>query len=227
MWRSWAAAPAQIFSPPVPVGGRSPFVDWPPPIVGGALLSRRWVGNLPSWIPAVPVPNRRRRAGQPDLGDKRPHRALAKRTSHGDAVVPVEHVVGAAALVELDGVHAAAGSDLGSNSLKPRPHVIRSRPELAVKTPRRLHRADDLADGHHRLTRWPEAADPFILQPPPAWPFRAGAAGHLAQDCQTVAAGWTAKQPTGHLGPVSPLPSAVKIIAGVLLYQSGAHAPGL
>jgi hypothetical protein len=40
-----------------------------------------------------------------NLGDKRPNRALAKRTSHGDAVAPVEHVAGAAAPVELDGVH--------------------------------------------------------------------------------------------------------------------------
>jgi len=61
------------------------------------------------WIRAVSVPDRRGRVVQPNLGDKRPNRALAKRTSHGDAVAPVEHVVGAAASVELDGVHPAAG----------------------------------------------------------------------------------------------------------------------
>ena len=106
---------------------------------------------MPMWIRAVLMPDRRGRVVQPNFGDKRPNRALAKRTSHGDAVVPVEHVVGAAASVELDGVHPAAGSDLDGDSLKPRPHVIGSRPELAVKVPRRLHRADNLADGHHRL----------------------------------------------------------------------------
>ena len=177
------------------------------------------------WIRAVLVPDRRGRAVQPNLGDKRPDRALAKRTGHGDAVVPVEHVVGAAASVELDGVHPAAGSDLGCDSLKPRPHVLGSRPEPAVKAPRRVHRADNLADRHHRLTSWSEAADPFILQPPPAWPARAGGARYLAQHCQAVAAGWTAEQPAGYLGPVRPPPSAVKIIAGVLLNQSGTHAP--
>jgi len=152
---------------------------------------------------------------------------LAKRTGHGDAVVPVEYVIGAAALVELDGVHPVARSDLGGDSLKPRPHVIGSRPESSVKTLRRLHRADDLVYRHHRFTSWSEAADPWILQPPPAWPARAEGARHLTQHCQAVAAGWTAKQPTGHLGPVRPPPGAVKIIAGVLLNQSGAHVPDL
>src|SRR5215472_18812080 len=123
------------------------------------------------WIRAVLVPDGRGRVVQPDLGDKRPHRALAKRTGHGDAVAPIEHVVGAAASVELDGVHPAARPDLDGDSLKPRPHAVGSRPELAVKTPRRLHRAGNLADRHHRLTSW---SDPFILQPP-AWPARAGA----------------------------------------------------
>ena len=172
------------------------------------------------------VPDRRGRVVQPNLGDKRANRALAKRTSHGDAVVPIEHVVRAAASVELDGVHPAAGSDLGGDSLKPRPRVIGSRPELAVKVPRRLHRADNLADGHHCLTSWSEATDPFVLQPS-AWAARAGGARHLAQHCQAVAAGWTAEQPTGHLGPGRPPPSAVKIIADVLLDQSGTHDPGL
>jgi hypothetical protein len=152
---------------------------------------------------------------------------VAQRTGHGDAVVPVEHVVGAAALVQLDRVHPAAGSDLGGDSLKPRPHMIRSRPEPAVKTLRRLHRADNLTDRHHRLTSSSEAADRFILQPPPAWPARAADARHLTQHCQAAAAGWTAEQPTGHLGPVRPPPSAVKIIAGVLLNPSGAHTPDL
>src|SRR5215469_8778220 len=105
---------------------------------------------------------------QPNLGDKRRNRALAKRTSHGDAVAPVEHVIGTAASVELDGVHPAAGSDLRGDSLKPRPHAFGSRPELAVKALGRFQRADDLADGHHRLTGWSKSADPFILQPP-AW----------------------------------------------------------
>ena len=109
---------------------------------------------MPVWIRAVLVPGRRGRVVQPNLGDKRPNRALAKRTSHGDAVVPVKHVVGTAASVELDGVHPAAGSDLGGDSLKPRPHVIGSRPELAVKELGRFQRADDRADGHHRLTAW-------------------------------------------------------------------------
>jgi hypothetical protein len=172
------------------------------------------------WIPAVLVPDRQGRGVQPNLGDKRANRALAKRTSHGDAVAPVEHVVGAVASVELDGVHPAAGSDLDGDSLKPRPHVIGSRPELAVKVPRRLHRADNLADGHHRLTIWSEAADPFILQPP-ARAARAGGARYLAQHRQAVAAGWTAEQPTGHLGPGRPPPGAVKIVAGILLNQSG------
>ena len=187
-------------------------------------LSRQGVKKVLMWIRAVLVPDRRGRAVQPNLGDKRPDRALAKRTGHGDAVVPVEHVVGAAASVELDGVHPAAGSDLGCDSLKPRPRVIGSRPEPAVKAPRRVHRADNLADRHHRLTSWSEAADPFILQPP-AWSARAGGARYLAQHCQAVAAGWTAEQPAGHLGPVRPPPGTVKIIAGVLLDQSGTHAP--
>src|SRR5215470_1910960 len=135
------------------------------------------------------MPDRRCRAVQPDLGDKRPHRTLAQRTGHGDAVVPVQHVVGAAAVVELDGVHAATRSDLGGDSLEPRPHVIRSRPEPAIKTLRRLHRADNLADRYHRLTSSSEAADPFILQPPPAWLARAGDVRYLTQHCQAVAAG--------------------------------------
>src|SRR5262249_46006814 len=105
----------------------------------------------------------RGRVVQPNLGDKRPNRALAKRTSHGDAVAPVEHVVGAAASVELDGVHPTAGSDLDGDSLKPRPHVIGSRPELAVKAFGAFQRADNLANRHHRFTGWSEAADPFIL----------------------------------------------------------------
>src|SRR5215510_1809756 len=67
------------------------------------------------WIRVVLAPDRQGRGVQPDLGDKRAHRALAKRTSHGDAVVPVEHIVGAAASVELDGVHPAAGSEVGRN----------------------------------------------------------------------------------------------------------------
>ena len=71
----------------------------------------------------------RGRIVQPNLGDKRRNRALAKRTSHGDAVAPVEYVVGAAAPVELDGVHPATGSYLDGDSLEPRPHVIGSRPE--------------------------------------------------------------------------------------------------
>src|SRR5262249_33120249 len=145
------------------------------------------------WIRVVLAPDRRGRGVQPDLGDKRAHRALAKRTSHGDAVVPVEHVVGAAASVELDGVHPAAGSDLDGDSLKPRPHVIGSRPELAVKVPRRLHPAHKLADGPHRLTSESEAAAPLILQPP-ACPARAGGTRYLAQHCQAVAAGWMAEQ---------------------------------
>jgi hypothetical protein len=190
-------------------------------------LSRRWARKAPTWVRAALLPGRLGRAGQPDLGDQRPDRALAQRTGHGDSVVPVQHVVAAAASVELDRVHPAAGSDLGGDSLEPRPHVIGRRPEPAVKTPRRLHRAGNLADRNHRLTRRPEAAGPFILQPPPAWPAPSGAAGHLAQHGQAVAAGWTAEQPTGHLGPVRPPPSAVKIIAGVLLNQSGTHAPGL
>ena len=47
------------------------------------------------WIRAVLVPGRRGRVVQPNLGDKRPNRALAKRTSHGDAVAPVEYVASA------------------------------------------------------------------------------------------------------------------------------------
>ena len=46
-------------------------------------------------IRVVLVPDRHGRVGQPDLGDKRPDRALAKRTSHGDAVAPVEYVASA------------------------------------------------------------------------------------------------------------------------------------
>ena len=187
----------------------------------------RWAWKMPMWIGAALVPDRQGRAVQPNLRDKRPNRALAKRTSHGDAVVPVQHVVGATALVELDGVHPAPGSDLDGDSLKPRPHMIRSRPEPAVKTPRRLHRADNLADRHHRLTSSSEAADPFILQPPPACPTRTRRARHLTQHCQAVAAGWTAEQPAGHLGAVRPPPSAIKIIAGVLLNPSGTHTPDL
>ena len=197
------------------------------PLPRGTWLSRRWALKVPMWIRAALAPDRRDRAVQPDLRDKRPNRALAKRTGHGDAVVPVEHVVAAAALVELDRVHPTAGSDLGGDSLKPRPHMILSRPEPAIKTLRRLHRADNLTDRHHRLTSLSEAADPFVLQPPSGWPVRARGARHLTQHCQAVAAGWTAEQPTGHLAPVRPPPSAIKIIAGVLLNQSGTHAPDL
>jgi len=166
----------------------------------------------------------RGRVGQPDLGDKRPDRALAERPGHGDAVVPVEHVVGAAAPVELDRVHPAAGSDLGGDSLEPCPHVIGSRPELAVKALGGFQRADDLADGHHRLAGGPGGAGPFIGQPA-ARAARAGGAGYLAQHRQAVAAGWAAEQPAGHLGPGRPSPGAVEIIADVLLDQSGPHAP--
>src|SRR5215469_9280604 len=80
--------------------------------------------------------------------------------------------------------------------------------------------------GTINLTSWSEAADPFVLQLP-GWSAHAGGARHLAQHCQAVAAGWMAEQPAGHLGPGRPPPSAVKIIADVLLDQSGAHAPDL
>src|SRR5262249_61984749 len=118
----------------------------------GPRVSRRRVRKGPMWMGAVMVQAGRGGVVQPNLGDKGATRALAKGTSHGDAVAPVQHVVGAAASVELDGVHPAAGSDLGGDSLKPLPHVIGSRPELAVQGPRRLHRAGNPADGHHRLT---------------------------------------------------------------------------
>ena len=68
-------------------------------IARGTPLSGRGVRKVPVWIRAVLVPDRRGWVVQPDLGDKRANRALAKRTGHGDAVVPVEHVVGAAASV--------------------------------------------------------------------------------------------------------------------------------
>ena len=55
----------------------------------------------------------------------------------------------------------------------------------------------------------------------------AGGARYLAQHRQPVATGWTAKQPTGNLGQVRPPPSAVKIIADILLDQSGTHDPDL
>src|SRR6266851_1521966 len=44
---------------------------------------------------------------QTDLGNVRPDRALAERTGYGDAVLPVEHVITATALVELDRLHPA------------------------------------------------------------------------------------------------------------------------
>ena len=47
---------------------------------------------MPVWIRAVLVPDRRGWVVQPDLGDKRANRALAKRTGHGDAAVSYTHL---------------------------------------------------------------------------------------------------------------------------------------
>ena len=56
---------------------------------------------------------------QPNLGGPCPDRALAQCPGHGDAVVPVEDVVTAVTVVELDRVHPAAGPDLGGYPRKP------------------------------------------------------------------------------------------------------------
>jgi hypothetical protein len=92
------------------------------------------------------VPGRRDWVVQPDLGDEGANGALTERTGHRDAVMAVEHVARAAALVKLDRLHPAARHDLGGYSLKPRPHAIGGRPETAVKTLRGLHCADNLVD---------------------------------------------------------------------------------
>ena len=62
-----------------------------------SMISSRLQRIRYTWMRAVLVPDGRGRVVQPNLGDKRADRALTKRTSHGDAVMPVEHVVGAAA----------------------------------------------------------------------------------------------------------------------------------
>ena len=66
------------------------------------------------------------RVVQPNLGDKRRNRALAKRTSHGDAVAPVEYVVGAAAPVTAPtrdrksaGTYHPSGKPKGRPAKKP------------------------------------------------------------------------------------------------------------
>ena len=83
-----------------------------------------------------------------DLGDGRPDRAFAERAGDGDAMVPVEHVVPVAAVVEVDWVHAATTSDVGGYPLKARSRQLRGGPEMAVKAQRRLDRSDDVIDRH-------------------------------------------------------------------------------
>jgi len=83
-----------------------------------------------------------------DLGDGRPDPSLAERAGDGDAMVPVEHVVPAAAVVEVDWVHAATTSDVGGYPLKARSRQLRGGPEMAVKAQRRLDRSDDVIDRH-------------------------------------------------------------------------------
>ena len=58
---------------------------------------------------------------QADIGDVRQDPALAERPGDSDAVAPVEHVVLAAAPVQVHRVHSAAGPDVGGYPLKPRP----------------------------------------------------------------------------------------------------------
>ena len=58
---------------------------------------------------------------QADVGDGRQDPALADRAGDSDAVTPVEHVVPAAAPVQVHRIHSAAGPDLGGYALKPGP----------------------------------------------------------------------------------------------------------
>ena len=95
----------------------------------------------------------RRMAGQgrADLGHGRPDLALAERAGDGDAVVPVHHVVVAVAVVELDGVHAAAAPDVSVYPLKTLPRQLRGGPETTVEAHDRLDRPHDAVDRHRLL----------------------------------------------------------------------------
>jgi len=98
----------------------------------------------------------------------------------GDPVVPIFHVVVAAAVVELDGIHATTVPDVGVYPHETFPRQLRGGPEMAVEAHDRLDRPHDPVDRHHLL---------------------AGAAGdrHLAEHRQAVA-GRPAGQPPGQPG---------------------------
>jgi hypothetical protein len=68
------------------------------------LISRHWH----TWV------------GQADVGDVRQDPALAARAGDSDPMAPVEHVVLAAASVQVHRVHSAAGQDIGGYPLKAR-----------------------------------------------------------------------------------------------------------
>src|SRR5262245_4175108 len=151
------------------------------------------------------------------VGDVSHDPAVAKGAGHRDAVAPVKHVILAAASVQVHRVHSAAGPDAGGNPLKARSRRLGGGPEMTVEVPGGLDRADDLPDRHHRLSVHPEAACARKLPTVHAWPGRAGDGRHLTQHRQAVAAGWTAVQPPGQLGPARVPPGAVEIIPGVLV----------
>jgi hypothetical protein len=54
------------------------------------------------------------------VSDVRQDPALAERAGDSDAVAPVEHVVLAAASVQVHRIHSAAGQDVGGYPLKAR-----------------------------------------------------------------------------------------------------------
>src|SRR4029077_6512354 len=130
----------------------------------------------------------RRRPARADLADDRPDPALPERAGDGDPVVPIFHVVVAAAVVELDGIHAATVPDVGVYPHETFPRQLRGGPELAVEAHDRLDRPHDPVDRHHLL---------------------AGAAGdrHLAEHRQAVAGG-PAGQPPGPPRHPRPAPGA-------------------
>jgi hypothetical protein len=166
----------------------------------------------------------RSRPGPADLGDGRPDRALAERAGDRDAVVPVEHVVVAAAPVQLDRVHATAAADVGGYPLKTFPRQLRGGAEMAVEAHDRLDRPDDAADRHRLLAGPPGAAR--VPGRPGVSRARAGRAGddrHLTEHRQAVRAEHLAAQPLGQLGPPRLPQGAVKIVPGIGPGEPGLH----
>ena len=156
-------------------------------------------------------------AAEADVGDVSQDPALAKRAGDSDAVVPVEHVILATASVQVHRIHSATGPDAGGNPLKARPRNLAGGPEMTVEALGGLDRPDDLPDRHRRLSAHPAAACALKLQTGHAGPGPAGDGRHLTQHGQAVAAGRTAVQLPGQLGPAGLPPGAVEIIPGVLV----------